>query len=114
VSMDTPVIRAALEAALHGLDAELAELTAVPRDPVAAVSFGKRIGEGTTEAIERIANVGTAEQLAAKRADVARSLEKLDDGTYGLCDRCGALIPDERLDARPWSVLCVGCASLRR
>jgi RNA polymerase-binding transcription factor DksA len=47
------------------------------------------------------------------RGDVVRALEKLDDGTYGLCDRCGALIPDERLDARPWSVLCVRCASLR-
>jgi DnaK suppressor protein len=113
VRMDTPGIRAALEGALRGLDSELAGLTAVPRDPVAAVSFGKRIGEGTTEAVERIANVGAAEQLAAKRADVARALEKLDDGTYGLCDRCGALISDERLDARPWSVLCVRCASLR-
>jgi DnaK suppressor protein len=111
--MDTPAIRAALEAALAGLDAEVAELTAVPRDPVATVSFGKRIGDGTTEAVDRIANVGAAEQLAAKRADVARALEKVDDGTYGLCDRCGALIPEERLDARPWSVLCVRCASLR-
>jgi DnaK suppressor protein len=111
--MDTAVIRSKLEGALQGLDAELAELTAVPRDPAAAVSFGKRIGDGTTEAVERIAKVGAAEQLAAKRTDVARALEKLDDGTYGLCDRCGALIPEERLEARPWSVLCVRCASLR-
>jgi RNA polymerase-binding transcription factor DksA len=56
--------------------------------------------------------VGTAEQLAAMRADVARALAKLDDGTYGLCDRCGLPIPDERLDARPWSVLCVPCAGI--
>jgi DnaK suppressor protein len=47
------------------------------------------------------------------RTDVVRALEKLDDGTYGLCDRCGALIADERLEARPWSVLCVDCASAR-
>jgi RNA polymerase-binding transcription factor len=113
MTMDTAGIRRSLQAALDGLDAELADLTAVPRDPAAAVSFGKRIGDGTTEAVERIAKVGAAEQLAAKRADVARALEKLDDGTYGLCDRCGALIPDERQDARPWSVLCVRCASLR-
>ena len=53
------------------------------------MSFGKRIGDGTTEAVERIAKVGTAEQLDAMRADVVRALEKLDDGTYGLCDRCG-------------------------
>jgi DnaK suppressor protein len=112
VTIDTTEVRRVLEERLRGLESELRELTAVPRDP-AAVSFGKRIGDGTTEAVERIAKVGTAEQLDAMRADVVRALEKLDDGTYGLCDRCGAVIPEERLAARPWSVLCVRCASLR-
>jgi len=111
--MDHTRIRALLTERLDGLDADLAELTAVPRDPASAISFGKRVGEGTNEAVDRLTKVGTAEQLAAMRADVVRALEKLEDGTYGLCDRCGALIPEERLDARPWSVLCVGCASAR-
>ncbi len=111
--MDTATIRDVLEERRSGLDAELRELTAVPRDPAAAVSFGKRIGDGTTEAVDRLNKVGAAEQLDAMRADVVRALEKLDDGTYGLCDRCGGPIPDERLEARPWSVLCVRCASLR-
>jgi RNA polymerase-binding transcription factor len=111
--MDATGIRRVLQERLDALDDELRELTAVPRDPAAAVSFGKRIGDATTEAVDRLSKVGAAEQLAAMRGDVVRALEKLDDGTYGLCDRCGALIPDERLDARPWSVLCVRCASLR-
>jgi DnaK suppressor protein len=111
--MDADAIRRQLQERLASLDAELGELTAVPRDPAAAVSFGKRIGEGTTEAVDRLNKVGAAEQLAAMRADVVRALGKLDDGTYGLCDRCGALIAEERLEARPWSVLCVRCASLR-
>jgi DnaK suppressor protein len=111
--MDTRPIRSALLARLENLDEELAELTAVPRDPATAVSFGKRIGDGTTEAIDRMTKVGTAEQLAVMRTDVVRALEKIEEGTYGLCDRCGASIPDERLEARPWSVLCVSCASRR-
>jgi DnaK suppressor protein len=111
--IDQADIRRTLEERLDSLDEEVGELTAVPRDPAAAVSFGKRIGDGTTEAVDRLAKVGAAEQLAAMRADVARALEKLDEGTYGLCDRCGMLIPEERLEARPWSVLCVRCASLR-
>jgi len=111
--MDTRPIRTALLARLENLDEELAELTAVPRDPATAVSFGKRIGDGTTEAIDRMTKVGTAEQLAVIRTDVVRALEKIEEGTYGLCDRCGASIPDERLEARPWSVLCVSCASRR-
>jgi DnaK suppressor protein len=110
--IDMVAIRRELSARLTSLDAELGALTAVPRDPASSVSFGKRIGDGTTEAVERLTRVGTAEQLAAMRADVARALAKLDDGTYGLCDRCGLPIPDERLDARPWSVLCVRCAGI--
>jgi DnaK suppressor protein len=113
MSMDTASIRTTLLGRLENLDDELAELTAVPRDPATAVSFGKRIGDGTTEAIDRMTKVGTAEQLAVMRADVVRALEKIEEGTYGLCDRCGALIPEERLEARPWSVLCVSCASRR-
>jgi RNA polymerase-binding transcription factor len=113
VTLETHAIADVLRARLVSLDEELAALTAVPRDPAAAVSFGKRIGDGTTEAIDRMTKVGTAEQLAVIRVDVVRALEKIDDGTYGLCDRCGASIPEERLEARPWSTLCVSCASLR-
>lgn len=111
--MDTRVIRTTLLSRLENLDEELAGLTAVPRDPATAVSFGKRIGDGTTEAIDRMTKVGTAEQLAVIRTDVVRALEKIEEGTYGLCDRCGTLIPEERLEARPWSVRCVSCASRR-
>ena len=41
--MDTSRIRDTLVERRSALDAELRELTAVPRDPAAAVSFGKRI-----------------------------------------------------------------------
>ena len=108
--MDLVAVRAVLDEHRAELAAELGELTAVPRDPMTAVSFGKRVGDGTTQAVERLNQVGTARQLAAKLADVDRALDKLDEGTYGRCDGCGAEIPAERLEARPWSVLCVGCS----
>jgi len=93
--------------------AELGVVTTVERDPDASVSFGKRVGDGTTEAVERLNRVGTARELDAMLRDVDRALQKLEEGTYGICDRCGKLIPEERLDARPWSVLCVEDAALR-
>jgi len=40
---------------------------------------------------------------------VDRALRKLDDGSYGLCDRCGNPIGDERLEAVPVASLCIGC-----
>lgn len=106
-------IRAALEAVRAELRAELAALTAAPRDPVGAVSFGKRVGEGTAQAVERIAQVDAARRLDAKLRDVERALVKLDESTYGRCDRCGAEIASERLEAIPWAVRCIRCAGAR-
>jgi DnaK suppressor protein len=111
--MDRRGIASALRARREALTSELGVVTTVERDPEAAVSFGKRVGDGTTEAVERLNRVGTARELGAMLADVERALVKLEEGTYGICDRCGRLIPEARLEARPWSVLCVECAALR-
>lgn len=112
--MDPAEVRRLLEERKGSLERELTALTAAPRDPMAAVSFGKRVGDGTTEAISRIEQTSTAKTFAAKLADVDRALAKLDDGTYGACDRCGSAIGEERLEAVPWAVLCVRCASAPR
>jgi len=111
--VDTRVVAQELRIRRDLLMAELGVVTTVERDPDASVSFGKRVGDGTTEAVERLNRVGTARELDAMLRDVDRALQKIDDGTYGICDRCGRLIPEERLDARPWSVLCVEDAARR-
>lgn len=111
--MDTREVAEELRVRRDQLMAELGVVTTVERDPDASVSFGKRVGDGTTEAVERLNRVGTARELDAMLRDVDRALQKIEDGTYGICDRCGKLIPEERLDARPWSVLCVEDAALR-
>jgi DnaK suppressor protein len=97
--VDPARVRAALERTGDELRDELATLTAAPRDPMGAVSFGKRVGEGTSQAVERIAQVDAAKQLDAKLRDVERALEKLGEGTYG--------IGTERLEAIPWAVRCI-------
>ena len=106
-------IERALEERRRELERELEVLTDVPRDPTATVSFGKRIGEGTTEAVERINTTSAARALAAMLDDVGRALAKLADGSYGTCDLCGRAIPRERLEAIPWAVLCITCAGAR-
>ena len=111
--MDTREVTEELRLRREQLMAELGVVTTVERDPDASVSFGKRVGDGTTEAVERLNRVGTARELDAMLRDVDRALQKLEEGTYGICDHCGKLIPEERLEARPWSVLCVDDAALR-
>jgi DnaK suppressor protein len=41
------------------------------------------------------------------QARLAKS--KLDDGTYAICSSCDGEIPEKRLDAAPWVVLCCKC-----
>ena len=44
---------------------------------------------------------------------IEAALERLEEGTYGSCEDCGAKIPKARLDAIPYATLCVRCASQR-
>jgi DnaK suppressor protein len=40
-----------------------------------------------------------------------RALERVDAGTYGICETCGKAIPIERLEVLPYTTLCVECAA---
>lgn len=72
-----------------------------------SISFGKRVGEGTSMAVDRLSQVGVHDRLQTTLADVERALAKLEEGTYGTCDVCGGPVGDERLEALPWAVRCV-------
>jgi DnaK suppressor protein len=43
---------------------------------------------------------------------IYEALERIEDGTYGICAGDGKAIPKQRLEAIPWAKFCVGCASL--
>jgi DnaK suppressor protein len=102
-----------LKARRAELAREFAALTAPPESGV-NVSFGKRVGDGTTEAVERISTTAAARALWRSISDIDRALEKLDEGTYGRCDDCGEDIPPARLEAIPATSLCVQCSAGRR
>jgi RNA polymerase-binding transcription factor DksA len=88
------------------LETQLAELTRPP-DELGTISFGKRVGEGTSMAVDRLAAVSTQEHLLAVLDEVRRARQRLADGTYGACEVCGEPIPEGRLEARPWATRCV-------
>ena len=41
---------------------------------------------------------------------VDRALERVNTGTYGICESCGKNIPLARLDVLPYVTICVDCA----
>ena len=92
------------------------KLAAMSRPPErgALLGFGKRIGDGTTEAVSRLTDVGVGGSLEVTEERIARALVKIEDGTYGVCDNCGKPIAPARLEAAPESVLCIDCARLAR
>lgn len=38
------------------------------------------------------------------------ALRKIENGTYGICEECGAVIGEKRLEAIPWVRLCIDCS----
>jgi DnaK suppressor protein len=94
---------------LEEIQARIAEL-AKPPEPGAGIGFGKRIGDGTNEAISRRNEIGVGNSLLVTEEKLQRALAKLDEGSYGRCDSCGEPIAPGRLDAAPESSLCIDCA----
>jgi RNA polymerase-binding transcription factor DksA len=88
------------------LVAELAELTRPPGE-LGTISFGKRIGEGTSMAVDRLAAVSAQEHLLAMLDEVRRARARIAEGSYGTCEVCGEAIPLGRLEARPWATRCL-------
>ena len=103
-------IRAELEARRDRARATIAGLAKTPERGTAQ-GFGKRIGDGTVEAISRLTEIGVGTSLEAGLERTERALAKLDEGTYGLCDACGEPIAPKRLQAMPDVVLCIECAA---
>ena len=58
---------------------------------------------------ERSRLISVVRALRSNLHDVQRALTKMDAGTYGICERCGGQISEERLEALPWAVLCIEC-----
>jgi DnaK suppressor protein len=108
--MDTAAAERALRDSKDEIERRLGRFTARPeRGSGANLSFGKRIGDGTAEAIDRLNTIGVGTQLESRLEKVDRALAKLDEGTYGTCDACGGPIDPRRLQRYPESTVCAGC-----
>nr|MCW2728190.1 DNA-binding protein [Aeromicrobium sp.] len=67
--------------------------------------------EGSTIAFERSQVTAMIEQAERRLREVAAAQDRLDDGTYGVCEVCGDDIATARLEARPTARTCVACAA---
>jgi DnaK suppressor protein len=107
-AVDLTAAETALRAKRADLEQRLGRFTAIP-ERGSNLGFGKRIGDGTLEAVDRLNQIGVGNRLESRLERVDRALHKLDDGTYGTCDACGRAIDPRRLRAAPESTVCVAC-----
>jgi RNA polymerase-binding protein DksA len=91
-------VSAALAAFHEGSQRTMEEEAGLPGGvgaDTASLTFERELDQGLEE--------GAQQTLKLIDAAIAR----LDDGTFGVCERCGKPIADERLLARPWATLCI-------
>jgi len=95
---------------LAGLERELAAIIESSRS---AGTDDEHDPEGATVAFERQHLAALVSQARGHLAQIDAAMLRLAEGSYGICESCGASISEERLAARPVTTLCITCASQR-
>jgi RNA polymerase-binding protein DksA len=67
------------------------------------------LAEAATATLDREIDYTLEENAAHVLTAIDAALERIDQGTYGVCTRCSRAISSERLEARPWASLCIDC-----
>jgi len=71
--------------------------------------YGRTMEDNAEEVEEYTAKIGVTEALEKKLGNINSALEKIEKGTYGICENCQEKIPLERLTAYPAAKNCIKC-----
>ena len=102
---DLDALRATLADERGSLVHQLAEL-----DADESSGFDENFADSGQVAAEQGEARTLETSLREQLQDVDRALEKFDDGTYGVCEKCGEAISDARLEAMPATRYCINDA----
>ncbi|MEV4704452.1 TraR/DksA C4-type zinc finger protein [Actinoplanes sp. NPDC049316] len=100
-------LRAGAEAEATTLARDLDALFAASRDSNADDEHDP---EGATIGFERAQLTALLGAARKRVAEVDDALNRVEAGTYGVCEKCGRSIAEERLTARPFARFCISCA----
>jgi DnaK suppressor protein len=70
---------------------------------------GNHLADDASEVFTRERNIALQNNANDLLAQIDTALQRLDQGSYGICARCGKEIPPERLEARPYAIYCITC-----
>jgi DnaK suppressor protein len=72
-------------------------------------SADQHMADTATETVDRVIDYTLEEHDERLLTAIDEALARIDAGSYGSCDSCGAQIAPERLEAMPWTTLCIDC-----
>lgn len=87
---------------------EETEITESPQDEVGELSmYDNHPADMGTELYEREKDLALNTHAEDELSKVQHALQAIHEGSYGICEECGKEIPYERLEAIPYTTLCV-------
>lgn len=104
--LDPAALRATLDAERTRLVAELGEAIQAPGQ----MTYGSQAA-AASQVFEQQRDLALRDRATHHLELVDAALARLDDGTFGTCQRCGAQIAEARLEALPWAAHCIACQS---
>jgi RNA polymerase-binding protein DksA len=93
-----------LTAEHHAVNSDLAE-----RSGELADYDDHHPADAASETFERTKDYALDENYRDMLERISEALRKIDEGTYGFCDRCDRPINPERLKAIPYATMCIEC-----
>ena len=74
--------------------------------------YDEDLADVASSTFEREKGLALESSVQAMLAQVEEALSRIDDGSYGICQRCGAPIDAARLRVLPYATLCIRCKEL--
>lgn len=102
-------LRKSLEEQRARLEAQISRLEADFRDESWKEPRSDDDAETGSATFERERTISLAQNARTLLRQTDQALERIDAGTYGRCLRCGELIHEQRLEAKPQAGYCVTC-----
>ncbi len=66
--------------------------------------------DAAVQMVERENEALVLDAACNRHAEIKAALQRIDEGTWGVCEGCGETIPPKRLTALPWASCCILCA----
>jgi RNA polymerase-binding protein DksA len=99
--------RQRVEAAIQNLHDENPGTLA--EDAGEETAYDNHLADTATETYDRELDYTLEENSEHVLAEIEAALERVEEGTYGICANCGKPIAVDRLEALPWATLCIDC-----